>query len=574
MSKARIENPMMEWKNIPWRKLERRVFKLQKRIFKASERGDVKTVRRLQRTLIRSWSSKCLAVRRVTQDNTGKKTAGVDGIKLLSPEARLKLVRRLNLTGKSKPTRRIWIPKPGTDEKRPLGIPTIKDRSLQALVKMALEPEWEAKFEPNSYGFRPGRSPHDAIGAIFLAIKTKAKYVLDADIAKCFDRIDHSKLLTKLNTSPTIRRQIKAWLKSGVIDSKKLFPTEEGTPQGGICSPLLANIALHGMEERIRQAFPEKVFWEKNKVAARRNAAHLIRFADDFVILHEDLEVVQQCQIIISEWLKEVGLELKPSKTRISHTIEYEGSTGFNFLGHTIRQFPVGKYQSGKNTVGKPLGFKTLIKPSNESLKKHRQKIKKIINVHKASTQLKLINELNPVITGWSNYFSSVVSSEAYSTLDNWMYQQLKNWAVHRHPTKSQYWISNKYWLIDKGGGWRFAKTEKDSFKKISRHTETSILRHIKVQAKRSPFDGDWVYWSSRMGKHPEANKRISLLLKKQKGKCSHCGLYFKEDDLMEIDHIIPRFQGGKDEYKNFQLLHRHCHDEKTATDKRGTRCV
>ena len=236
----------------------------------------------------------------------------MDGIKLLSPEARLKLVRRLNLTGKSKPTRRIWIPKPGTDEKRPLGIPTIEDRSLQALVKMALEPEWEAKFEPNSFGFRPGRSPHDAIGAIFSAIKTKAKYVLDADIAKCFDRIDHSKLLTKLNTSPTIRRQIKAWLKSGVIDSKKLFPTEEGTPQGGICSPLLANIALHGMEERIKQAFPKKSFWKKNKVVARRNAAQLIRFADDFVILHEDLEVIQQCQIIISEWLKELGLELKP----------------------------------------------------------------------------------------------------------------------------------------------------------------------------------------------------------------------------------------------------------------------
>lgn len=179
---------MMEWKNIPWRKLERKVFKLQKRIFKASEHGDVKTVRRLQKTLIRSWSAKCLAVRRVTQDNIGKKTAGVDGIKLLSPEARLRLVERLSLTGKSKPTRRIWIPKPGTEEKRPLGIPTIADRALQALVKMALEPEWEAKFEPNSYGFRPGRSPHDAIGAIFAAIKSKAKYVLDADIAKCVRR--------------------------------------------------------------------------------------------------------------------------------------------------------------------------------------------------------------------------------------------------------------------------------------------------------------------------------------------------------------------------------------------------
>lgn len=559
---------MMEWKNIPWRKLERKVFKLQKRIFKASERGDVRKVRRLQKTLIRSWSSKCLAVRRVTQDNTGKRTAGVDGKKELSPEARLKLVKRLKLTGKSKPTRRIWIPKPVTQEKRPLGIPTIHDRALQALVKLALEPEWEAKFEPNSYGFRPGRSTHDAIGAIFDAIKYKNKYVLDADIAKCFDRIDHSKLLAKLNTSPTLRRQIKAWLKSGVIDSKKLFPTKEGTPQGGICSPLLANIALHGMEQRIKQAFPKRERQIKGK-RIRINPAHLIRFADDFVILHEDLEVVKQCQIIISEWLKELGLELKPSKTRISHTLhQYNGNKGFNFLGFSIRQFPVGKYQSGKNTKGERLDFKTLIKPSKDSIKKHRKKIKRIINVHKASTQLKLINELNPVITGWSNYFSTVVSSDAYSLLNNWMYQQLRNWAVHRHTHKSQYWISNKYWLIDKGDGWRFAANDKDSIKNISRHSETSIKRHIKVQGDKSPFNGDWVYWSSRMGKHPEANKRISLLLKKQEGKCSHCGLYFKEDDLMEIDHIIPRSQGGKDEYKNIQLLHRHCHDEKTAIDK------
>jgi len=491
----------------------------------------------------------------------------VDGKKQLSPEARLKLVKRLKLTRKSKPTRRIWIPKPGTQEKRPLGIPTIDDRALQSLVKLVLEPEWEAKFEPNSYGFRPGRSTHDAIGAIFDAIKHKSKYVLDADIAKCFDRIDHSKLLAKLNTSPTLRRQIRAWLKSGVIDDKKLFPTKEGTPQGGICSPLLANIALHGMEQRIKQAFPKK----EKRIKGKRtyiNPAHLIRFADDFVVLHEDLEVVKQCQKIISEWLKELGLELKPSKTRISHTLhQHDGNKGFKFLGFSIRQFPVGKYQSGKNTNGEQLGFKTLIKPSKDNIKEHRKKIKRIINVHKASTQLKLIDELNPIITGWSKYFSTVVSSDAYSLLNNWMYQQLRNWAVHRHPHKSQYWISNKYWLIDKGNGWRFAANDKDSIKKISLHSETSIVRHIKVQGNKSPFDGDWVYWSKRMGQHPEANKRISLLLKKQKGKCPHCELYFKEDDLMEIDHIIPRSQGGKDEYSNFQLLHRHCHDEKTAVD-------
>src|SRR4028118_133308 len=248
-----FEYDTLEWRDIPWKKLEKCVFKLQKRIYRAASRGDVKTVRKLQKTLMRSWSAKCLAVRRVTQDNQGKKTAGVDGIKSLSPVQRLALVKRLKISRKASPLRRVWIPKPGTDEKRGLGIPTTHDRALQALVKLALEPEWEARFEPNSYGFRPGRSCHDAIGAIFNAVSQKSKYVLDADIAKCFDRINHKALLEKLNTFPTIRRQVRAWLQAGVMDGKELFPTREGTPQGGVISPLLSNIALHGMEYRIKE---------------------------------------------------------------------------------------------------------------------------------------------------------------------------------------------------------------------------------------------------------------------------------------------------------------------------------
>jgi RNA-directed DNA polymerase len=201
---------MVEWNQVNWRKLERKVFKLQKRIYRASKRGEVKVVRRLQKTLMNSWSAKCLSVRRVTQDNQGKKTAGVDGVKSLTPEQRLNLVNQLKLGSKVTPTRRVWIPKPGKDEKRPLGIPTMYDRALQALVKMALEPEWEARFEPNSYGFRAGRSCHDAIEAIFTAIHQKAKYALDADIAACFDCINHEALLKKLNTFPTMSRQIRA----------------------------------------------------------------------------------------------------------------------------------------------------------------------------------------------------------------------------------------------------------------------------------------------------------------------------------------------------------------------------
>jgi len=325
MSKTQ-SNLMVEWKDLNWRKLERVTFKLQKRIYQASERGDVKAVRKLQKTLIRSWSAKCVAVRRVTQDNQGKNTAGVDGVKSLTPKQRTTLVSSLKLTGKAKPTRRVMIPKPGTEEKRPLGIPTIDDRALQTLVKLTLEPEWEAKFEPNSYGFRPGRSCHDAIEAIFNNIRYKAKYVLDADIAKCFDRIDHKALLDKVKTYPTLRRQLRCWLKAGVLENGNYSPTNEGTPQGGVISPLLANIALHGMEERVKQ-YAETL---KGKKAKNRKALSLIRYADDFVIIHEDINVILACQKIIADWLSDIGLELKPSKTKLTHTFnKYEGNIGF-----------------------------------------------------------------------------------------------------------------------------------------------------------------------------------------------------------------------------------------------------
>jgi len=242
-----------------------------------------------------------LAVRRVTLENQGKKTAGVDGVKSLSPNERLELARELKLTGESKPTRRVWIPKPGTDEKRPLGIPVMYDRALQAAVKAALEPEWEARFEPNSYGFRPGRSAHDAVKQIKNCIQTKAKFVLDADIAKCFDRISHVALLQKLGIKGNVRYQIKAWLKSGVVDQGAFTATSEGTPQGGVISPLLANIALHGLESHINQAFPSnKMGYIKGatKKYGRKNvsAPSVIRYADDFIVLCDEKAVVQRCR--------------------------------------------------------------------------------------------------------------------------------------------------------------------------------------------------------------------------------------------------------------------------------------
>lgn len=523
----------------------------------------------------RSWSAKCLAVRRVTQDNQGKKTAGVDGIKSLSPVQRLELVQNLKLSRKAKPTRRVWIPKPGTEEKRPLGIPTMTDRALQALVKQALEPEWEALFEPNSYGFRPGRSCHDAIGAIFLSIRQKAKYVLDADIAKCFDRIDHKALLNKINTFPTIRRQVRAWLQAGVMDGKELFPTSEGTPQGGVISPLLANIALHGIENQINQAFP-KLYKSGRETWFHKKGEHflppqLIRYADDFVVIHENLAVVQRCQQIIAEWLKDIGLELKPSKTRISHTLEkYEGNTGFDFLGFNIRQYRVAEEYSAKNFKGESVGFKTLIKPSKEAIKRHVVKVGKIIDAHKSVPQKGLIQHLNPVIRGWANYYSTVVSKETFSEIDHIVYQQLLAWAKRTHPRTPVKGIVKKCWQTVGRNHWVFATKEGNEITtRLLKHAETPIVRHEKVKGEASPYDGNLVYWSTRRKNHPECPKKIAELLRKQKGKCNWCGLHFREDDLLEIDHILSTSQGGKDVISNRQLLHRHCHDEKTAKERR-----
>ena len=258
------------WEMLPWKQFERNIFQLQKRIYKATQRGDFKQVRNLQRLLLRSYSARCLAVRRVTQDNRGKRTAGVDGIAKVPPHLRMDMAEKLcNLRQPASPIRRVYIPKRNSPEMRPLGIPIMLDRALQALVKLALEPEWEAPFEPNSYGFRPGRCCHDAIEAIYNYIRLKPKFVLDADIEKCFDRINHDVLLAKLSTLPAIADLVRGWLKAGIFEKGRSFPSEAGTPQGGVISPLLANIALHGLETALVDSLPK----------SRKPA--IIRYADD-----------------------------------------------------------------------------------------------------------------------------------------------------------------------------------------------------------------------------------------------------------------------------------------------------
>src|SRR5712691_2235211 len=386
-----------DWHHIPWRKLEIAVFKLERRIFKASQAGDVRRVHRLQKLLLKSRAARLLAVRRVTQDNQGKHTAGIDGIKSLAPHQRQALADNLGKLPIGSPTRRVWIPKPGKDEQRPLSIPTLHDRALQALVKLALEPEWEARFEPNSYGFRPGRSVHDAIGAIFIAIEKQPKYALDADIAKCFDRIDQQALLRKIKTFPTLNRLIKAWLQAGVLDHGVFAETTAGTPQGGVLSPLLANIALHGLEEFIRTHFPART--RRNPEQPGRQLhwqPQVIRYADDLVILHRDRTVIEQCRRLTQAWLQDIGLELSEQKTRIAHTLEKaEGAAGFNFLGFHVCQYRASKYNTARGR-----GFKTLIRPSHEAMKRHWAALSAQISQHKAAKQANLIGILNPIIAG------------------------------------------------------------------------------------------------------------------------------------------------------------------------------
>ena len=560
------------WQDIDWKVVEIAVFKLQKRIYRASQNSNTKAVHRLQKLLTKSFFGKLWAIKKVTQENQGKNTSGIDGVKSLTPKQRFDMVNNLELDGKSKPTCRVWIPK-SNGEKRPLGIPSMRDRVLQCLVKLAMEPEWEAKFEPNSFGFRPGRSCHDAIGAIFNAIRYEPKYVLDADIAKCFDNIDHQKLLDKLETYPGLRRQIKAWLKSGVIDGR-LFPTKEGTPQGGVISPLLANIALHGMENVIKslarnlemKSSTGRVIKDKHE---RQKKVHLIRYADDFVILHNDLTVVEKCREAIESFLKDMGLELKLSKTRYSHTLnEFEGNRGFDFLGFNIRQYKTGINQSAKTPKGVKLGYKTLIKPSQERIKSHTKQVGDVIRAHRTVTQDVLINKLNPIIRGWSNYYKTVCSSEAFEHCDNILYHQLRRWAKRRHPKKNGHWVTNKYWRASGGRKWTFASQEA----KILYHSDIEIQRDIKVKGDNSIYDGNLVYWATRMGKHPEISTKKAKLLKMQKGKCNHCGLIFKNSRDMEVDRIVPKALGGKDRYDNFQLLHIYCHDSKTVEDLKKIR--
>jgi len=312
------------------------------------------------------------------------------------------------------------------------------------------------------------------------------------------------------------------------------------------------------METALMQAFPTK-----------RNKVQLVRYADDFVVFHPTEEGVKKAKAVLEAWLQDIGLELKPSKTRITHTLEeYQGNVGFDFLGWTVRQFPVGKTHSGRANGYSPLlGFKTIITPSKEAVKRHTTEVGEVIKKNRHASQGKLIKELNPKIRGWTNYHRPVAASKAFRSCRRILFLQLQQWAKSRHPNKSGEWRSNKYWHVDQGNGWIFT----DQRSKLWDHTHTHIQRHVKVKGTASPYDGNLLYWSQRLSKHYMFSGTLGLLLRKQKGKCKWCGLLFNDEDRVEIDHMTPRSFGGGEEWSNKCLLHRHCHDQRHAQREDGT---
>lgn len=535
-----------DWETLRWKEYRRNVYRLQKRIYRAARQGDWRRVHKLQRLLLRSWSARCLAVRRVSQENRGKRTAGVDGVKNLTSRQRMRLARGLaNLAQwRVAPIRRTYIPKRGTRERRGLGIPVMADRACQALVKLALEPEWEAQFEPNSYGFRPGRSVHDAIEAIFNAICLKPKYVLEADIEKCFDRINHEALLKKLKAIQPIARLVGGWLKAGIVDEGETIFPEAGTPQGGVISPLLANIALHGFERAM-------------EAVNRRHRIIVVRYADDLVVLCENLETLLTVKEEAARWLGEMGLRLKTAKTRITHTLnEYEGRAGFDFLGFHVRQYRVGKYRT-RTYRGKP-GFKTLITPAGEGVKQHTGKVKGIVHRYRGAPQTALITTLNPVVRGWTNYYRTCVAKRTFNKMDRLMHRKLMGWATHRHPNRTARWRFRRYWRRQ---GLRMVFS--DGKHTLNGYAEVPIVRHVKVQNERSPYDGDWVYWGTRLGRDPTRPGRVTWLLKQQQGRCGNCGLPLTTEDVLEIHHRDG--DRSNERRANLVLLHAHCHDRTHA---------
>jgi RNA-directed DNA polymerase len=450
-----------QWNQICWKPIEKRVNKLQSRITKAIIEGKKSLAKKLQYLLTNSFYAKLLAVRKVTS-NKGKNTSGIDKRLWSTPITKLKGVLSLESKGyKASPLKRVYIEKKGKKKKRPLGIPTMYDRAMQALYAMALDPIAEATADKASFGFRKKRCIQDAATHIFiyLRIKTGAQWILEGDIKGCFDNISHQWMLDNILMD---KRMLKQFLKAGFVYQKKLFPTEDGTPQGGIISPILANMTLDGIERKIKERY-----WTNKKGTINRNyndhKVHYTRYADDFIVTADSREILVEIKQMIIEHLKQRGLMLSEEKTLITHTDE-----GFDFLGWNFKKYK-GIFLS---------------KPSKASLKNISDKVRNTIKSNRTAKQGDLIRKLNPIITGWCNNHRSVAATDSYSKLDRTLFTSLWRWARRRHPIKTRKWTKNRYWKKEKNRDWIFS----DGKKALKFASSTKIFRHSLIKFDANPY--------------------------------------------------------------------------------------
>jgi len=534
-----VSHQAMGWHSIDWPKAHREVRRLQARIVKATQEGRWGKVKALQRLLTRSFSAKALAVKRVTE-NVGKKTPGVDGEIWDTPEKKWQGIQGLTQHGyQPQPLRRLYIPKSSNPkEKRPLGIPTMKDRAMQALYLLALEPVAETTADPHSYGFRKERACRDAIEQCFRVLSTRrmATWVLEGDIKACFDTISHDWLLANIPLEKSILRK---WLKSGYLEKGQLFPTDAGTPQGGIISPVLANMALDGLETAIRNAYP------KRTPRGSKAKVNLVRYADDFIITGETRELLEtEVKPLVEAFLEERGLMLSPQKTLITHIDD-----GFDFLGQNVR-----KYDG-----------KLLIKPSPRSIQKFIKRVRDLIRDNRSATAGQLIVQLNPILRGWANYHRHVVSKAIFFQLHHEIVVALWRWAKRRHRNKGTRWIKPKYFKRLGYDNWVFYGDHDGKERHLYNIGKLPIKRHIPINVKANPFDPEWETYfemrlSHRMTQTLTGRKQLLRLWHEQNGVCPICQQKITTETGWHNHHIQPRVLGGADTDENRVLLHPNCH--------------
>ena len=524
-----------QWKSIDWKKAEAEVSRLQARIAKATQEKKWNTVKRLQYLLSHSYYAKALAVRKVTT-NKGKNTPGIDKELWNTPAVKMRNVLILTDKGyKAKPLRRVLVEKPGKKKKRPLGIPCMYDRAMQALYALALDPVSETTADEKSFGFRRGRSAQDACEYIFTALsrRTSPEWVLEGDIKGCFDHISHDWLIDHI---PMDKSVLKQFLKAGFVFQNELFPTDEGTPQGGVISTILANMALDGMQKVLSDRFHTN---RLGKIDLRFKNAHkvnLVRYADDFIVTAATKEIAEEAKEIIRGFLCTRGLELSEEKTLITHVDD-----GFDMLGWTFRRFKE----------------KLIVKPSKKSVKALNASLHNtVLERGKAWRQEDLIRVLNRQLRGWANYHQSVCAKDAFSRTDHILYEMLWCWAKRRHPKKNRKWITANYWYSKGLRNWVFSTKNAE----LIRLGEVPIIRHTKVRMSANPYlDSEYFIQRKIQNGMKRLSGRFKKIWRNQNGCCYHCGQPMEISDEREIFYKIPKSMGGKDDVPNMAYVHKYC---------------